>query len=126
MKKIILLVLFLVSSLVAEPKLTDMFDAYDDAKAQNKSVMIMLTMEGCPGCEYMKSVVFENTDIAETLKKGFIVVELDVRADSIPENLEYFATPTFYFLDANEKVLKRLNGGKNAKEFAEVLKEMKK
>jgi len=126
MKKLLLLLAILFTSAFAQTQLTDIFDAYDDAKSQNKRVMIMLTMEGCPGCEYMKSVVFENSDVAKRLKNDFIVVELDVRADSVPEKLEYFATPTFYFLDANEKILKRLNGGENAKDFLATLKEMKK
>lgn len=126
MKKIFLILAILVTSLFAQTQWSDIFDAYDDAKSQNKTVMVMLTMEGCPGCEYMKSVVFENSDVAKILKKDFIAVEIDVRADFVPEELEYFATPTFYFLDADEKILKRLDGGENAKDFLATLKEMKK
>jgi len=125
MKKIVLLLVFLISSLVAEPKLTDIFDAYDNAKAQNKNVIIMLSMEGCPGCEYMKDIVFENKNVAKLLN-NFVLVELDVRADSVPDKLEYFATPTFYFLDSNEKILKRINGGENVGDFTKTLKKMKK
>ena len=126
MKKIFLLLAILFTSVFAQTQFTDLFDAYDDAKNQNKTVIIMLSMKGCPGCEYMKSVVFENSDVAKRLKNDFIVVELDVHEDSVPEKLEYFATPTFYFLDANEKILKRLNGGENAKDFLATLQEMKK
>ena len=63
MKKIVLLLVFLISSLVAEPKLTDIFDAYDDASSQNKNVIIMLSMEGCSVCEYMKDIVFEDKKV---------------------------------------------------------------
>lgn len=126
MKKIFLILAILVTSAFAQTQWSDIFDAYDDAKSQNKTVMIMLTMKGCPGCEYMKSVVFENSDVAKRLKNDFIAVELDVRSDFVPEELEYFATPTFYFLDADEEILKRLNGGENAKDFLAILKEMKK
>jgi thioredoxin-related protein len=125
MKKIVLLLAFLIRSLVAEPKLTDIFDAYDDASSQNKNVIIMLSMEGCSVCEYMKDIVFEDKKV-EKLLNNFVLVELDVRADSIPENLKYFATPTFYFLDSNEKILKRVNGGKNVVDFTKILKKMKK
>lgn len=125
MKKIVLVLLFLISSLIAEPKLTDIFDAYDDAKEKNKNVIVMLSMEGCPGCEYMKDIVFEDKKVAKLLK-GFVLVEIDVRADSVPDALKYFATPTFYFLDSNEKILKRINGGQNVGEFTTTLKEMKK
>lgn len=126
MKKILLLLLILASSLFAKVEWSDMFDAYDDAQASDKIVMIMLSRKGCPGCEYMKSVVFEDKEVMELLKEGFISVELDVQEDFVPENLEYFATPTFYFLDKNEKILKRINGGEKAKDFIKTLKELRK
>ena len=125
MKKIVLIVALLVSSLFAEPKLTDMFDAYENAKTQHKNVIVMLSMKGCPGCEYMKDIVFEDKNVAKLLK-NFVLVELDVHTDSIPDKLEYFATPTFYFLDADEKILKRLNGGENVGKFTKTLQSMKK
>ena len=124
MKKILLSLLLLVVTAYAEIKYTDIFDAYDNAKAQNKNVMIMLSMEGCPGCAYMEDIVFADKNVAKEMK-NFVLVHLDVRADSIPTNLEYFATPTFYFLDSDEKILKRLNGGENVKDFTATLKAMK-
>lgn len=126
MKKIVLLIMILVSSVFAQTQWSDMFDAFDEAAAQKKPVMIMLSMKGCPGCEYMKGVVFEDKAVAESIKKNFIAVELDVHVDFIPEELEYFATPTFYFLDAEENILKRLNGGENAKKFIKTLEGIKK
>ena len=125
MKKILLLLTLLLTSLMADVKYTDLFDAYDEAKAQNKIVMIMLSQKGCPGCAYMEDIVFTNTDVAKKLQEDYIVVHLDVHEDSIPEGIEYFATPTFYFLDADEKVLKRLNGGENVKKFSETLSALK-
>lgn len=125
MKKILFLLLVLGSSLFAKMNWSDMFDAYDEAAAQNKPVMIMLSQKGCPGCEYMESIVFEDKKINKYLKEHFISVHLDVHEDFIPEKLEYFATPTFYFLDKNEKILKRLNGGENAKDFIKILQEVR-
>ncbi|MDF1878884.1 thioredoxin fold domain-containing protein [Sulfurimonas sp. SAG-AH-194-C20] len=126
MKNILILLLILATSLFAKVEWSDMFDAYDDAATQNKIVMVMLSREGCPGCEYMKTVVFEDATVSKLLKKNFISVELDVSTDFVPQNLEYFATPTFYFLDAHEKILKRVNGGEKAKDFLKTLKALKK
>jgi len=126
MKRIFLIVLLLVLPLLAKTEWVDPFDAYDEAKAQNKNVLVMLSMKGCPGCEYMEDVVFENREVAKKLQENFILVHLDVREDSIPEKFKYFATPTFYFVDAEENILKRLNGGKHAKDFLKTLEEMKK
>ncbi|MEA1983148.1 MAG: thioredoxin fold domain-containing protein [Campylobacterota bacterium] len=126
MKKLLLLLMLTFVSLFGETKWGDLFDGYDEAKSQNKRVMIMLSMKGCPGCEYMKGVVFEDKAVAASLEKNFIAIELDVHSDFVPEELEYFATPTFYFLDADENILKRLNGGENAQKFIKTLEAMKK
>ena len=126
MKKILLSLALLVSVAFANVSYTDIFDAYDKAEQEHKTVMVMLSQEGCPGCEYMENIVFNNADIAKTLKNDFIVVHVDIYKDGIPDGLEFFATPTFYFLDADENILKRLNGGQNAKDFSDTLKKFKK
>ena len=126
MKKILILLLLLVSTAFCKVHWADMFDAYDNAKSEKKLVMVMLSREGCPGCEYMKNIVFEDKEVSKLLNDGFISVELDVGQDFIPEELEYFATPTFYFLDANEKILKRINGGERTEEFIKTLQEVQK
>jgi len=125
MRKIFVLLVFLVTSAFADVKYVDLFDAYDKAEAEKKIVMIMLSQQGCPGCEYMESIVFNNKNVAKSLKENFVVVHVDVYKDGIPDGLEFFATPTFYFLNADEEVLKRINGGENAKDFTATLKAMK-
>jgi len=126
MKKIVLLLAFFITSVFADVKYVDLFDAYDKAQAENKIVMVMLSQQGCSGCEYMEQIVFNNKDVAKSLKNNFVVVHVDVYKDGIPDGLEFFATPTFYFLDADENVLKRMNGGENAKDFAKTLQSIKK
>ena len=125
MKKVLILFMFLSVSLFAKVEWGDMFDVYDDAKASNKIVMVMLSRKGCPGCEYMKTVVFEDKTVEKLLQENFLSVELDVQEDFVPQDLEYFATPTFYFLDKDEKILKRLNGGLKVKEFIDILQKLK-
>lgn len=124
MKKIILLITLLFSVVSADIRWVDIFDAYDVAKSEKKIVMIMLSRKGCPGCEYMTDIVFENKKVMAAFKKNFLAVHLDIYEDFIPENLTYFATPTFYFLDADEKILKNFVGAKKAKDFIKVLKEL--
>lgn len=124
MKKIVLTLLLLISSAFAKVEYTNMFDAYDEAKAQNKLVIVMLSQKGCPGCEYMESVVFADKEIEKYMQKSFITVHLDIYEEYVPEELEHFATPTFYFLDADENILKRINGGEQVKEFLNTLKEV--
>ncbi len=126
MKTFFLLFFILTSSLVAKVEWCNSFDIYDDAKQSEKLVMVILSRKDCPGCAYMYGVVFEDKEVDKLLKEGFLSVKIDVDEDFLPENLEYFATPTFYFLDKNEKILKRLNGGEHINEFIKILKELKK
>ena len=125
MKKIVVLLSLLVASLFADVKYIDIFDAYDKAAAEKKTVMVMLSKEGCPGCAYMENVVFKNGDVEKYLKKNFVIAHVDIDKDGLPDGMDYFATPTFYFQNADEKILKRLNGGENAKDFLETLKKVR-
>lgn len=121
MKKIFLVLSLLISTLFADMNWVDYDDAQELAEKENKLIMVMLSRQGCPGCEYMKDVVFKNDDIAEVLEKKFISVHVDIQEDFIPSGLTYIGTPTFYFLDKDEKKLDRIDGGKNAKSFMDFL-----
>ena len=121
MKNIFVILVLLSVALFGEVKFTDIFDAYDEAKAQNKLVLIMLAQEGCGGCEYMRNVVYNNEDVSRYISENYIAVFIDIYAEPVPEELEHFATPTFYFLDADENILERINGGENAKDFLKSL-----
>lgn len=122
MKRIFISLMLLFTSIFADVKYTNIFDAYEIAEAQNKPVLLMLSKKGCPGCEYMLDVVYKNPEVVEYINKHFVAVDIDVYEEGAPEGLEYFGTPTFYFLDKDENVLKRVNGGQKVDEFLQTLK----
>ena len=122
MKKIVLIIAFLITSVFADVNwVEDIDDAYEIAAKENKKVMVMLSRTGCPACEYMKDVVFQDKNFIARFNKGLVAVHVDIHKDFMPEGLEFFATPTFYFLDSNEKKIHRINGAHNSKEFSEEL-----
>lgn len=125
MQKIILIIAFLVTSALSDVNWAeDIEDAYEIGLKSNKKIMVMLSRKGCPACEYMKGIVFEDKKFMNFFNKKFIAVHIDIHEDFVPEGLEYFATPTFYFLDANEKILHKINGAHNVKVFKEELEEV--
>lgn len=124
MKKVLLLITILVSSLFAEIEWMKYDDALEKSKKENKIVMIMLSREGCPACDYMKDIVFENDDVLDEFNKDFIGVHLDIHEDYIPEEFSYIGTPTFHFINKHERKLDRIDGGVNSKDFTTKMREV--
>lgn len=125
MRKIVLILLLLSISIFAEDWL-DYNETLAKAKDENKIVVLMLSQEGCPACEYMRNMMDGNHKISKELSKKFVVVELDIHDDKIPSKFKYFATPTFYFTNKNGKILDVVYGSLKSKSFMEKLKEIEK
>jgi len=135
MKKIVVVLMLLSMSLLAQPEWLDSFDeAKEVAFKEDKLIMLMLSREECNACWYMENIVLEEKDVNILLKSKFVSVYLNVRSDDVSDKFPYVGTPTFYFIDAHGNIIgKRLSGALNTKEFiarlAQVLhksKELKK
>ncbi|MEJ5167845.1 MAG: thioredoxin family protein [Arcobacteraceae bacterium] len=129
MKKILFLFLISVTVLFsAELNYIKTFDeAKDIAKKQEKQILVMFTMDGCPACEYMKDVAFANETLKAYLQNYFVIYEVDYnKKETYPQGLNPFGTPTFYVLD-NEwnKKGRAIVGGATADVFLNKLKEFK-
>jgi len=122
MKKVVVSILLLASSLLADLNwMKDLDDAYDKAEVENKIVMVILVQQGCPACKYMEDIVLKDKDVIQIFNKNFIGVLLDIHHDSVPLELEHFVTPTIYFLTSEEEILYKIDGYKNEKEFIDEL-----
>ncbi len=125
MKKIILIVAVMVTSLFAEIEWLSYDKAFEKAKDENKIVMVMLSKEGCPACEYMIDIVFEDDNVIDEFNQDFIGVHLDIHEDYVPEDLPYIGTPTFHFLNKHGRKLDRIDGGANVRDFTTKMREVK-
>lgn len=127
MTKALLTVSLIVSCALAEIKWVSTYDAaLNKAAIEKKNVMVMLSKENCPACEYMNDIVFEEQVVEDTLNKNFIPVHLDIHKDKIPSVLGYIGTPTFHFLNAKGEKLKRHDGAANIPTFMGILNSVKK
>ncbi len=127
MKKTILALALMISYASAQINWAPSYDAaLLKAAKEKKNVMVMLSKEGCPACEYMENNVFEEQVIEDTINKNFVPVHLDVHKDKIPSELGYIGTPTFHFLNAKGEKLKRYDGGANIPTFMGILNSVKK
>lgn len=127
MKKMILGLALLASCAMAEIQWATSYDtALTQAAKEKKNVMVMLSRENCPACEYMDDFVFEEKAVITEVNKNFISVHLDIHKDFIPEGLGYMGTPTFHFLNSSGKKIGRYDGGANIPTFLGLLGKYKK
>jgi thioredoxin-related protein len=126
MNKIIFVLSLVASCAFAEVHWAPSYDAaLAQAKKEKKYVMVMLSKEECPACEYMENTVFEEKAVVDSIEKRFVPVHIDIHNDFVPEGLGYIGTPTFHFLDAKGKKIGRYDGAANIPNFLGVLRNIK-
>ncbi|MCK9373208.1 MAG: thioredoxin family protein [Sulfuricurvum sp.] len=126
MRYLLLGLILIASSAWGELKWAPSYDAaLAQAKKEKKYVMVMLSREGCPACEYMEDIVFEEKAVSLAIEKRFVPVHIDIHNDPLPDGLGYIGTPTFHFIDAKEKKLGRHDGGANIPTFMGILRNIK-
>jgi len=114
--RIVLALLMVVLSLSAFELKT-----YESALAQqkktNKLIMIEVVREGCHYCEDMDRDVFADKEMSEWIAKRFIPIKISLNKQDLPLGLKVTFTPTFYFVDKNQKIVKKIPGAWNMEDF---------
>jgi len=127
MNKIIAALALIASCASAQINWAPSYDAaLAKAAKEKKNVMVMLSREECPACEYMEDIVFEEQAVENAIHKNFVPVHIDIHKDFIPEGLGYIGTPTFHFVNSKGLKLKRHDGGANIPTFMGILNSVKK
>jgi thiol:disulfide interchange protein len=103
----------------------DFKTALQQAKTQNKDVMMIYSAAWCPECDYMKEVVFKDREVIEYIQKHFVVLSLDIQKDALPDGFEFPGIPTFFFIDENAHEKNRIVGGDKADRFLKKLKALR-
>ena len=104
-----------------EQNLSNYQKALLEAKESSKIVMLKLTSEDCHFCKKMDTEVLNNKEVISFLDKNFVLLDIDVKKEKLPTDLNYKVTPTFFFLTKDEKPLYRIQGAWNKKDFVELL-----
>lgn len=123
------------------PWQTDLAKALQQAKAENKMVLMDFTgSDWCPPCKALHSTVLISKEFADFARTNLVLVEVDFPR-SKPQSKELKAAnealsakfkiegyPTVIVLDPDGKELKRQvgYGGESAKEFVAMLAQVKK
>ena len=124
MNKIVLIVLSGFLSLFALE-----FHSYEEAlklqKKTGKVIMIDVIRSDCHYCKDMQKKVFDNKAMSVWLQKRFIPVKLNLDFDELPLGLHVYFTPTFFFLDSDQKIIKKIPGSWNIQDFKDLTKNIK-
>jgi thioredoxin-related protein len=105
------------------------FYSYEEAlkhqKKNNKVMMIDVMRTDCHYCSEMEEKVFDNPEMSQWIEKRFIPVKLNLDFDELPLVLHVYFTPTFFFVDKNQKVIKKVPGSWNIQDFKDLTKNIK-
>ena len=95
--------------------------AVEMAQNSNKMIMIKLTADHCKYCIKMDKEVMVDKDVKKILSQNFITVNLNVDKEKIPLGIKRTITPTFIFVDKNQKIVSKIPGSWNKKDFIDLL-----
>lgn len=119
MNKIIILMLLSIVSLWGLE-----FHSYEEAlkiqKKTKKIIMIDVMRTDCHYCIKMKKEVFDDPEMSTWLQKRFIPVELNLDFDDLPLGIHVYFTPTFFFVDENQKIVKKIPGSWDIQDFKDL------
>jgi len=91
----------------------------DEAKSTNKMIMMDVIRDNCRFCIKMDENVFANEKMAAYIEKNFIPVKVNLSHRELPMGLKVEMTPTFFFFTADQKMIKKIIGSWNQRDFYE-------
>ncbi|RMH81203.1 MAG: DUF255 domain-containing protein [Acidobacteria bacterium] len=114
-----------------KPSFFNLKEDLEDARRDNRFLFIMFHQEGCPFCDKMRRVTFQDKRVQEYFNKHFYMVEVDIRGpnevidfDGSKTTERQFAlkhgirlTPVFMFLDKDGKIVLKVPGYIEPEEF---------
>jgi len=103
--------------------------SYEEAKAlqtqNNKLIMLDVVRTNCRYCEDMERDVFNDEAMGAWIEERFIPVKLNLDRDTLPLGLKVSFTPSFFFIDKQNVIKKKIPGAWNIEDFQSMTKELK-
>lgn len=126
MKKFILVFLFSSLSVFASIEFQkDYKKALTLSKEQNKPLFVMVSSKKCPECNYMKKHIFTQKEVSDYITKNYIAMEFDIKDKTIPEQMQFWGIPRFYFSKDGKNVYKKKMGGMKKEQFLSFIQKDK-
>ncbi len=105
------------------------FHTYKEAlklqKKNAKLIMVDVMRSDCHYCKDMQREVFDNKEMSVWLEKRFIPVKINLDFDALPLGMHTYFTPTFFFIDSNQQIVKKIPGSWNIQDFKDLTRNIK-
>ena len=105
------------------------FHSYDAALAMQKEngkiIMLDVVRTNCHYCADMDENVFNNEAMSRYLSERFIPVKINLDRDKLPMDIKVHFTPTFFFINKEQKIIKTIPGSWSIEDFKELTKNIK-
>ena len=119
MNKIVIVLLLGIVSLCGVE-----FHTYKEAlsiqKKSHKVIMVDIVRTGCHYCERMNKNVLQDPEFSKWLDKRFISAQINLDNEKLPKGMHIDFTPTFYFLDYQGKIIKKVPGSWTIQDFRDL------
>jgi len=113
----------------------DIAEDVEEAKDENKHLMLYMHLTGCPYCYKMVEEGFKNNANTQIIKDNFDVVAINIRGnkevalsedltmteEEVRNHYKVNFTPTIVFLDQNNKLVYKVNGYRSVENFKHIL-----
>ena len=102
---------------------SDLNHTLNDAKIENKSVLVVFTQDSCQYCDMFDKDVLSDSEVQKELNKTCKVVFIDINKDSsTAARYNVFGTPASVFIDSNGSEIERIEGYVDAGQFLNTLR----
>ncbi len=103
----------------------DLEQAFKDAKAHHRNVMIVFDGAACIYCEYLKEDTLTDSDVQKEINDNYIILITDTsESPELTSQLNVYGTPTTVIFDENTNELGRIDGYEPPEEYLDHMKEI--
>ena len=100
-------------------------EALELQKKNHKIIMIDVVKPDCRYCSNMETQVFDDLYMEEWLEERFIMVKMNLYTETLPLGIKPIVTPSFYFVNHKQEIVKNINGSWNIQDFKDLTENIK-
>ena len=103
----------------------DLEQSLNDAKLENKTVMVIFDQSSCVYCDMLKENTLTDSKVQDIINEKYIPTIVDINKNPmITSKYNVFGTPTVVFVSGDEDFVYQIDGYLDSEEFLDELKQI--